>query len=212
MDTVVIDEVSKTLAALPKLPPPKHVRSSAPAVKVLDCVLSLNHDYEHFVIPRLRNFIHRYPDVRSINELQELMASFPSVNEFCAEVLSYSDPRRAQTFEQVVTWVAGIATTGYTGTGDWRKQANRLSYWATTAQPGDFAYLSIPGFGLSGFQGLRMLAGANTVRPSDNINRFVEKVVGQKRVSPVFALKLLELAAYKANVFLPALDLKKLNP
>ena len=36
--------------------------SNPPAVKVIDCVLSLNRNYDKFLVPRLKTFMNNHPD------------------------------------------------------------------------------------------------------------------------------------------------------
>jgi hypothetical protein len=70
-------------------------------------------------------------------------------------------------------------------------EASRLTEWANAVKPSDYDTLEIRGFGLSGFQYLRILFGAQTVKPDVHIRRFVSTAVGQT-VGDVEALTLLE--------------------
>jgi hypothetical protein len=62
------------------------------------------------------------------------------------------------------------------------------------------------GFGLAGFQYLRMLFGANTTKPDVHVRQYVSEAVGRRRVSEVEALNLLERAASDAGIGLRDLD------
>jgi hypothetical protein len=46
----------------------------------------------------------------------------------------------------------------------------RLHAWAEWARPGDYLALNVPGFGLAGFQYLRMLFNAQTAKPDVHIS------------------------------------------
>jgi hypothetical protein len=173
-----------------------------PAIKVIDCVMSLNRDYDHFVVPKLDKFEQNYPEVRTVHELKKLMQSFPSVKDFVATSLGIKDPRRAATLEGVVAWMCGVG-----GQGTPEEQCARLHNWALTANPADYSYLGIPGFGLAGFQYMRMLFGANTTKPDKSIRRFVEQAT-KRKASNIFALKMLEHAAQRADVDLRNVDSK----
>jgi hypothetical protein len=65
--------------------------------------------------------------------------------------------------------------------------------------------LGIRGFGLAGFQYLRMLFGANTTKPDIRICAWVAAAVGHP-ISPIRALRLLERAAPEACVYLRDVD------
>jgi len=172
----------------------------AAALRVIDCVLSLNRTYDSFVVPRLDRFERRQPTIRTIPELQGLIAAFASAPEFVSRCLDYNDSARAVTLAKVVDWLAGIANGG-----DCDAQMSNLTRWATSAKPEDHLKLGIAGFGVGGFQYLRMLFGANTTKPDVHIQRYVSSSVGH-RVSDLQALALLEAAATEAGVRLRDLD------
>jgi hypothetical protein len=65
---------------------------------------------------------------------------------------------------------------------------------AAWAGPGDYLSVAARGFGLAGFQYLRMLFGAQTTKPDIHIIRFVSTIIGRK-VTDVQALYLLERTA-----------------
>jgi hypothetical protein len=70
------------VAALRLLPPVRKSSDRAwvrePAVRVIDCVLSLMRRYDAFVVPRLDGFERRHPEVRTVSELQRLIAGYRS--------------------------------------------------------------------------------------------------------------------------------------
>jgi hypothetical protein len=170
------------------------------AVRVIDCVLSLNRRYDSFVVRRLDGFERAHSGVRTVSDLQALIATYPSPYQFVAEALSYHDDARATTLSAVVDWLVGIS-----GCEDYATQLSSVERWAASAHPSQFASLGIRGFGLSGFQYLRMLFGANTTKPDIHIRRYVESCLGHT-VSDLEALQLLESAAPEAGVVLRDLD------
>lgn len=80
-----------------------------------------------------------------------------------------------------------------------------LERWAVDAQPADFRTVGIRGFGLAGFQYLRMLFGASTTKPDVHIRRYVAAAAGRP-VSDVQALSLMEDAAAQVGVSLRDAD------
>jgi hypothetical protein len=170
------------------------------AIRVIDCVLSLNRNYDSFVVPRLDSFERARPGVRTVGDLRGLMAAYPSAPAFMSRCLDYNDDARALTLIKVVDWLVGVA-----GGGDYNAQMSNLKRWAADAKPEDHFKLGIGGFALGGFQYLRMLFEANTTKPDIHIQRYVASCVGH-RVSDVQALALLEAAAIDADVCLRDLD------
>ncbi|MGE0418475.1 MAG: amino acid synthesis family protein [Acetobacteraceae bacterium] len=169
-----------------------------PALRVLDCVLSLNRPYDRFVVPRLDRFERDFSEVRSVADLRAKIATFPSAHSFVLETLDYDHAERAITLEQVVSRLAEI-----TGSGDESQQLQRLEDWARTYR--DDAILRIRGFGLAGYQYMRMLFGANTTKPDLRIREWVAQAIGRP-VSPHAALRMLEEAATMLGISLRDLD------
>jgi hypothetical protein len=128
------------------------------------------------------------------------MAGYPSAPVFVARCLDYNDDARSVTLSKVVDRLVKVADGG-----DYDTQMSNLRQWAANANPEDHFKLGIAGFGLGGFQYLRMLFAANTTKPDIHIQRYVTSCVGH-RVSDVQALALLEAAAAEADVSLRDLD------
>ncbi len=174
--------------------------SREPALRTIDCVLSLNRNYKAFVAPRLDRFESRFPHVTSVANLQKAIAGYPSAHAFVRDTLCYNHADRAETLRGVVAKLAVIA-----GTGAAEEQCTRLEQWAADPSKGDLTASNVKGFGVGGFQYLRMLFGANTVKPDIHICRWVSCRIGRE-VSPIEALRLLEDAAPFAQVNLRDTD------
>jgi hypothetical protein len=134
------------------------------ALKVIDCVLSLNRNYDRFVAPRLDLFEHEHKETTTVSDLQALMRSYDSPHQFVQKCLNYNHADRADTLMAVVDYLVTV--------GD-------LSEWARTADVAGYRQLQIRGFGIAGWQYLRMLFGADTVKPDIYIKRYVEQVIGK---------------------------------
>ncbi len=183
-----------------------HVQAKAdyawpwPSQNVLDCVLSLNRPYNAVVLPRVQAFAQKHPQVRSLAELKALIAAFPTATAFCAAELNYKDARRAGTLTGVIDYLID-AQTEHEGADE----NERLARWAKWARPGDYLTVAVRGFGLAGFQYLRMLFGAQTTKPDVHVIAFVSEQLG-RRVTDVQALHLLERAARLAGLPLREVD------
>jgi hypothetical protein len=163
--------------------------------RVLDCVLSLNRQYNAVVRPRVERFAARRADIQSLKELLSLMRQYPSPHAFCVAELEYNDARRAKTLIGVVDYLLD-AQVDHPGADE----CERLTHWASWCRPGDHLTVGVQGFGLAGFQYLRMLFGAQTVKPDVHIINFVSELL-ERPLTPVQALNIMERAA--ALVHLP---------
>jgi len=191
----------KTLQhSFPTHPEGKPERWLVPPLNVLDCVLSLNRNYDNFCEPRVKRFQEQNPEVDSLARLLRLINTYPTPLEFSIKELNYRDEKRAATLVGVLIYLLKVQT-DYEGSSE----TSRLTEWANLAQSCDYERLEIRGFGLSGFQYLRMLFGAQTVKPDLHICRFVAKAVGHA-VSDTQALALLEVAGKDLGWPLSALD------
>lgn len=173
---------------------------SIPPLDVLDCVLSLNRRYDSFCLPRVERFKDQHPEIDSLASLLHLIGTYSSPLEFSVKELNYRHEERATTLVGVLNYLL-LAQTGFKGSSE----ASRLTEWANSVKPFDYEALGIRGFGLSGFQYLRILFGAQTVKPDVHIRRFVSGVIG-RAVGDVQALTLLEAAGKHLSWPLSFLD------
>lgn len=171
-----------------------------PAVRVIDCVLSLNRNYDKFLVPRLNTFQSKNREITTVLQLHTAMTDAGSAHEFVMKHLNYRDEARANTLAGVVSWLTTVAGNSTPDT-----QLENVQRWAAEASPKEFLTLGIKGFGLAGFQYLRMLFGANTAKPDFRICEWVAGIVGHK-MAPWRCLELLERASSAAGIKLRDLD------
>ena len=81
--------IHSTFPEVPELADP--VWSWPSALKVVDCVLSLNRPYDRVVYPRVDRFGRQYPGVQSISQLREHIQAYDSVHAFVQVDLQYND-------------------------------------------------------------------------------------------------------------------------
>jgi hypothetical protein len=171
-----------------------------PILNVLDCVLSLNRQYEAFCKPRVKRFSERRPKVVSLKAFLTLVESYDSPLAFSVNELNYNHKERAETLVAVVRYLVRVQR-AHPGASE--KQ--RLRRWAQGTSPDGLNDVQIRGFGLSGFQYLRALLGAQAAKPDIWIRRFVGKAIGRS-VSDREALRLFEGAARKAGLPIRQVD------
>ncbi|MXV73280.1 hypothetical protein F4Z99_03255 [Candidatus Poribacteria bacterium] len=163
--------------------------SYPPAVKVIDCVLSLNRKYDTFVVPRLKTFINNHPKTQRVVELAKLMASYRTPHAFVKQELNYNHEDRARTLDSVVKYLCTVIEE----TKTIEQEKDGLTQWAIKSKPHDYQTLKIKGFGIAGFQYLRMLFGADTTKPDVHIIRFLSDILN-RNLSATESLLLLEYA------------------
>ena len=171
------------------------------AVKVIDCVLSLNRKYDTFVVPRLETFMSNHPETQRVIELAKLMANYPTPHAFVKQELNYNHEDRARTLDSVVKHVCTIVD----GAQTIEEEKEELTQWAIESKPQDYQTLNIKGFGIAGFQYLRMLFGADTTKPDVHIIRFLSDILN-RNLSTTESLLLLEAASKRVGLSVRAVD------
>lgn len=171
-----------------------------PPLDVLDCVLSLNHRYDSFCLPRVEGFHSQHPEIDTLAGLLSLIRTYPSPLEFSIQELNYQHEARAETLVGVLNYLIRVER-NYPGLSEW----DRLNAWANSVSPADYESVATQGFALSGFQYLRILFGAQTVKPDVHIRRFVSGAMGRP-ISDTEALALLEGAARQLGWRIADLD------
>ena len=141
-----------------------------------------------------------HPDTQRVVELVNLMDSYPTPHVFVKQELNYNHEDRANTLQSVARHVCSIVE----GVPIASEEAV-LKQWAIQAELQDYRTLNIRGFGLAGFQYLRMLFGAQTTKPDIYIRRFVSDILNRK-VSDVKSLYLLEAASKRIGLLIRTAD------
>lgn len=164
------------------------IGDQAPALRIIDCVLSLRRKYESVVIPRVKGFLESFPEIRSCADLAGLITEHSTPHEFARDALRLDSAGLGKRVQLVTQYLieSQVRFAGDT-------EVMRLHAWATWTRPGDHLAVGVHGFGLAGFQYLRMLFGADTAKPDVHIMRYVSGVLGRK-VSDIHTLYILERA------------------
>jgi hypothetical protein len=97
-------------------------------LRIINCVLSLNRNYDGFVVPRLDAFQNSFPNILTVSGLKTAMEGYPSADEFVKQALRYNDANRARVLDQVVKWLVGIG-------GDEGADTQLAAWNKLTAQP-----------------------------------------------------------------------------
>ena len=162
-----------------------------------DVVLSANRHYEEFVRPRVALLKElAIPDLATLIQLIDTLG----VDTFCL-YWNYRHPERVRILYNLSRRCLELLP--YSEEDD---EVERLRAWAQYSTTDDFSFFTdMPGFGFVSFQYLRILLGANTIKPDVHISNFIYQATGQ-RLSPPKLIDLLEAVATKMEVSASALD------
>jgi hypothetical protein len=196
--TKLAERITTDFAGLEVPPEQEWLQSSA--AKTIDCVLSLRKKYNGFVVPRVKQFTSDHPEVTTCADLRSLIDSFKSKELFLAEVLRMNSVKRAATLSGVVDYLLGVQPR-FEGADE----ATSLRAWAVWARPGDYLAVDVKYFGLAGFQYLRMLFGADTIKPDVHTIRYISEAVG-RTVTDAQAIYIAERAGELIDQPVRALD------
>jgi len=120
--------------------PSDQIWSQCPALKVIDCALSLNRHYDKVVSPRVQQFARTHPEIKELSDLRRLISRYESPLEFSKAELNYADSRRADKLVGVLDYLLDLQR-DFQG----ETEAERLEAWAAWARPGDYLTLSVRG-------------------------------------------------------------------
>jgi len=194
-----LESVVRRIAPTVK-PSSDFVWTAAPALQIIDCVLSLNRNYDAMVAPRVRAFATRFPSVQSCADLRALIDSFESPYAFAIDALRYDHLDRANALSGIVDYLRRVQL-DYDGD----TEALRLRKWAISVSPKDFKCTKVKWFGIAGFQYMRMLFGAETTKPDRRIKDFVRDAIGRD-VNEQEAVTMLELVGARTGLSIRWLD------
>ena len=157
------------------LPRDNTVLDQSPAVKVINSVLSLRRPYKTVVKPKLDAFQENNPDVIQVSDLVDLMARYDTPYDFLKAELGFHSEIKATAIDGVVEKLCGI-----TNASPSVPEENAIRQWALQANPGGYRVWKIKNFGIAGFQWLRMLFGADTVKPDTHILNFLADTLNER--------------------------------
>ena len=179
------ERITKILARIREiapdpLPRDKTVLDQSPAVKVINSVLSLGMDYRKVVKPKLDAFQKKNPDVRQVTELAAFIEEdYQTPIDFLNKEFSYKHKpksiRKANAINSVAKKLCGIINASPSV-----PEEDAIRQWALQAKPKGYSVWGIKEFGITGFQWLRMLFGADTSKPDVHILNFLTDTLNEK--------------------------------
>ena len=179
------ERITKILARIREiapdpLPRDKTVLDQSPAVKVINSVLSLGLDYRKVVKPKLDAFQEKNPDVRQVTELAAFIEEdYQTPIDFLNKEFNYKHKpksiRKANAINSVCEKLCDIINASPSV-----PEEDAIRQWALQAKPKGYSVWNIKEFRLTGFQWLRVLFGADTVKPDKHILNFLADTLNEK--------------------------------
>lgn len=166
-----------------------------PALTLIDAVLSINRKYESFVKPRIK-----LVKDKGIDSFDKLGIELKKGDEYFTTLWNYNHSQRIDLLRNLLQYFL-----------DYKKDNNinddlkALRKWGEESSVEKFKDWNIKGIAFTTYQYLRMLCGANTVKPDIHILRIVEKGVGRK-LSLKDSVKIIEDISKDMNIKARDLD------
>lgn len=142
-----------------------------PVLILADTVLSINRRYDLFVVPRIRLLEQR--GLRSLDQLERLIRE-AGVEAF-SSIWNYRHPQRVETLHLLTRKFITLREIHQLD------DLATMRQWASETKPGDWSSFEVRGIGFTTYQYLRMLCGADTVKPDRHIQRAVTEALSTTR-------------------------------
>ncbi|KUK76928.1 MAG: hypothetical protein XD93_0644 [candidate division WS6 bacterium 34_10] len=195
--TTHIEELKEYLSSLPL-----DIRSyddgyeyKNPVLTLVDAVLSINRNYNNFVKPRLE--IIKKSGIRSFTDLER---ELDKGDEYFMSFWNYRHPQRVVLLRNLLTYFRDFQQTN-----NIQGDVETLREWGNQSSVEKYKDWKIKGIAFTTYQYLRMLCGADTVKPDIHILRVVEEGIGRK-VNPMNSVILIEHISKEMGIEARSLD------
>lgn len=169
---------------------------SNPILILCDAVLSMNRKYEGFVVPRIK--LIEKSNINTLTQLNNIITQ-GGIEAF-SKVWNYKDPKRVEILQNL--------TRKFLQLKEYYKLDNDLDVlheWGASTKPQEWESFGIKGIGFTTYQYLRILCGANTIKPDVHIKRaFLEGVGVNKPLGEI--VEVIEETAKHLNIQAKQLD------
>ena len=202
---IYTESISKIAESFKKLNLVKNVKYGYDnsIYNIVESVLSLNRDYDNQVIKMVNRFKEEYPEIKGINQFictfDNYKESDGKINfrEYARAFFGCYEVRKAEIIYNLVLKLKFIVKDVHP-----QNEFNVFSEWAKKTKPEEVYILNIKNFKIAGFQYMRMLFGADTVKPDRRIMRYVNSILGDgyEIKDELVIIKLFEDAAEEANI------------
>lgn len=166
-----------------------------PVLTLIDAVLSINRKYDSFVKPRIE--IIRDSNIASFDLLSR---ELEKGDKYFMSLWNYNHLQRVELLRNLLQYFIN-----YKDKNNIKDDLETLSKWGKESSVEKYKDWNIKGIAFTTYQYLRMLCGADTVKPDIHILRMVEKGIGRK-LSPKDSVKIIEEISEDINIKARDLD------
>ena len=203
MSDLFDNELQKVIDHISQIPITERFEESSfgydnPAYICIDAVLSIRRQYFAFVVPRIDYFKENNSDIDSLISLLSLIEE-KGYKGF-QKVWNYNHPERVEILENLIRQFLA-----YNEKNNYQDELKAMKNWALSTSPNDYRYFGVPGIGMATFQYLRMLCGAQTVKPDVHIKNAINLAL-DRQVSDIEAIVFIELASQELDLPTSVLD------
>lgn len=166
-----------------------------PVLTLIDAVLSINRKYDSFVKPRIE--IIRNSNITSFDLLSH---ELEKGDKYFMSLWNYNHLQRAELLRNLLQYFINYKNNNYI-----KDDLETLRKWGKESSVEKYKDWNIKGIAFTTYQYLRMLCGADTVKPDIYILRIVEKGIGRK-LSPKDSVRIIEEISKDINIKARDLD------
>jgi len=165
---------------------------------LMDATLSINRQYKKFVLPRLEYFKQRFPNINTLEKLNNLIKE-KGINDF-ESVWNYNHPKRVEILQNLAKFFLEYKTENSI-----KDDLESMKHWAKSVDINSGKILPIDGMGFATSQYIRKMLGVDSVKPDVHIKRSIFEGIGEK-MSDKKTVLFIEKAAEKMGLTATALD------
>ena len=177
---------------------PEEYGYNNPVILLMDATLSINRQYNKFVLPRIEHFEQAFPNINTLKKLNKLIEK-KGVNGF-EEVWNYKHPKRVEILQSLVNFFLVYKTESSI-----KDDLESMKHWAQTVDINSGKILPIEGIGFATSQYIRKMLGVDSVKPDIHIKRSIFEGIGEK-MSDKKTVLFIENVAKTMNITATALD------
>ena len=166
-----------------------------PVLTLADTILSINRNYNNFVKPRLEII-----KESGINSFTDLESELDKGDEHFMLFWRYKHPQRVELLRSLLTYFRDFQKTN-----NIQGDLETLKEWGNQSSVERYKNWNIKGIAFTTYQYLRMLCGADTVKPDIHILRVVEEGIGRK-INPKNSVILIEQISKEMGIETRILD------
>lgn len=177
---------------------PEEYGYSDPVLLLMDATLSINRQYNKFVLPRIEHFKKEFPNINTLEQLKNLIDK-KGINAF-ENVWNYNHPKRVEILQDLAKFFLDYKTENSIS-----DDLESMKHWARSVDINSGKILPIDGMGFATSQYIRKMLGVDSVKPDVHIKRSIFEGTGEK-MSDRKTVLFIESTAETMGVTATALD------